>query len=403
MLLTVSGAFVVFILLGCFWLLRNRRNKQPQNRNTERCDSLHIMSKSSTLNSTLRVASSLIDDGLNMAYYISLDEIEYATSKFSKKIGEGSFGPVYYGKMKDGKEVAVKTSIDVSGHGTQQFLNEVALLSRIHHRNLVPLIGYCDEECKQILIYEYMHNGTLREHLHDPVGHKNLDWLSRLIIAEDASRGLAYLHAGCSPRVIHRDVKTSNILLDVNMRAKVSDFGLSRQSEENLTHVSSIPCGTVGYLDPEYYANQQLTDKSDVYSFGIVLLELISGRKPISLEDYGAEWNIVHWARSMIRKGDVASIIDPALKGTFKVESLWRVAEIAILSVEQHGFSRPKMQEVELAIQDAIKIERGDETTYNSSSSTSTNLAEGIRFSFNPLDQIVSFDLASSINLPSVR
>ncbi|KAL4602372.1 hypothetical protein ACB092_10G048700 [Castanea dentata] len=140
-----------------------------------------------------------------------------------------------------------------------------------------------------------MHNGTLRDHIHDNANQKQLDWLARLCIAEDAAKGLEYLHTGCNPSIIHRDVKTSNILLDINMRAKVSDFGLSRQTEEDLTHVSSVARGTVGYLDPEYYANQQLTGKSDVYSFGVVLLELISGRKPISAEDYGPEMNIVHW------------------------------------------------------------------------------------------------------------
>ncbi|KAA8533253.1 hypothetical protein F0562_033214 [Nyssa sinensis] len=171
---------------------------------------------------------------------------------------------------------------DSSTNKTQQFVTEVALLSRIHHRNLVPLIGYCEEEYldQRMLVYEYMHNGTLRDHIHDSAKQKLLNWLARLYIAEDAAKGLEYLHTGCNPGIIHRDVKTSNILLDINMRAKVSDFGLSRQAEEDLTHISSVARGTVGYLDPEYYATQQLTEKSDVYSFGVVLLELISGRKP---------------------------------------------------------------------------------------------------------------------------
>ncbi|XP_038989699.1 probable LRR receptor-like serine/threonine-protein kinase At1g67720 isoform X1 [Phoenix dactylifera] len=396
---TVIGAFAaVLLLVGCLWLLWNHQKKPLQGESHKKIFSgnyLRILSKSSSPYSIVRGASLVIDDGLDLAYYISLTEIEEATCKFSKKIGEGSFGTVYYGKMKDGKEVAVKVSADSTSSGTQQFINEVALLSRIHHKNLVPLIGFCEEGCQRILVYEYMHNGTLRDHIHDSVKQKSLNWLSRLVIAEDAAKGLSYLHNGCNPSVIHRDVKTSNILLDINMRAKVSDFGLSRQADENLTHVSSVARGTVGYLDPEYYANQQLSDKSDVYSFGVVLLELISGRKPVSVEDYGADWNIVHWARSSIRKGDITSIIDPSLMGTFKIESVWRIAEIAVLSVELHGVSRPRMQEVEMVIQDAIKIERGSQSTHDSSSSSSSMPSLHVSFPSDPLEIVSDTQLVS--------
>lgn len=182
----------------------------------------------------------------------------------------------------------------------------------------------------------------------------------------------------------------------------MSDFGLSRQADENITHISSVARGTVGYLDPEYYANQQLTDKSDVYGFGVVLLELISGRKPFSIEDYGSEWNIVHWARSLIRKGDITSIVDPSLSGTYNLESLWRIAEIAVLSVEPQGVSRPRMQEVELAIQDAIRLEKGSKITSDSFSSSSDALALHVSFPPIPLE-IVSSDSSSYMDLPSAR
>ncbi|KAH7681497.1 Non-specific serine/threonine protein kinase protein [Dioscorea alata] len=381
-LFSIVTALVVFVflLLGSLWWLWKRLRNMVHDASHEKSNSLRIISKSS-IPLSMRAGSSVIDEALDLASYVTFAEIEEATCNFSKKIGEGSFGPVYYGKMKDGKEVAVKISADSSIDGTRQFTNEVALLSRIHHKNLVPLIGYCEEGCKQVLVYEYMHNGTLRDHLHDLVKKRSLDWLSRLLIAEDAAKGLAYLHNGCNPSVIHRDVKTSNILLDINMRAKVSDFGLSRQANENLSHISSVARGTVGYLDPEYYATQQLTDKSDVYSFGVVLLEIISGKSHISIEDYGPELNIVHWARSLIRKGDIASIIDPSFMGAFKIESVWRVAETAFLSVELHGASRPRMQEVEIAIHDAIEIEKGSAsiTTIESSSSSSA-LANHLEF-----------------------
>ncbi|KAK7399969.1 hypothetical protein VNO78_11167 [Psophocarpus tetragonolobus] len=362
------GVLVILLILFLvsLVLLLNTRRKASHKKHEEKGISRRTSGKPGY--SFLR-GGNLMDESTTC--YITLSELEEATDNFSKKIGKGSFGSVYYGKMRDGKEIAVKSMSESSCNGNQQFVNEVALLSRIHHRNLVPLIGYCEEECQHILVYEYMHNGTLRDHIHESSKKKNLDWLARLRIAEDAAKGLEYLHTGCNPSIIHRDIKTANILLDINMRAKVSDFGLSRLAEEDLTHISSIARGTVGYLDPEYYASQQLTEKSDVYSFGVVLLELISGKKPVSSEDYGPEMNIVHWARSLTRKGDAMSIIDPSLAGNAKTESIWRVVEIAMQCVEQHGASRPRMQEIILAIQDAIKIEKGAENKVKSSSSFS--------------------------------
>ncbi|XP_043706925.1 probable LRR receptor-like serine/threonine-protein kinase At1g67720 isoform X2 [Telopea speciosissima] len=400
---TSIGVLVVFVvfILGGLLLFHNLWKKPSQEKSNDKCNSLSTTSKPSAAYSLVN-GGSLMEEGPDVAYYITLSDLEEATQNFSRRIGKGSFGPVYYGKMKDGKEVAVKILANASSHGNQQFVNEVALLSRIHHRNLVPLVGCCEEAHQRILVYEYMHNGSLQEHIHDSVNQKHLDWLSRLSIAEDAAKGLEYLHTGCNPSIIHRDVKTSNILLDINMRAKVSDFGLSRQADENLTHVSSIVCGTVGYLDPEYYANQQLTEKSDVYSFGIVLLELISGRKPVSIEEYGSEWHIVHWARSLIRKGDVMSILDPSLAGNIKIESLWRIAEVAILSIEPHGACRPKMQEIVLAIQDAIRIEKGKQKNYTTCSRSWTRQSSHISLPSASLE-IDSSDFSSGCSVPSAR
>lgn len=361
---SVAALVILIILFLGIFLLCHLRKKVLMQEKDSKGDTSRASMNSSTTYSIVRKGQ-FRDEGI--ACYIKLSDIEAATANFSNYVGKGSFGRVYYGKMNDGKEVAVKIIGDPTNQGIKQFLTEVSLLSRIHHRNLVPLIGYCKEANQRMLVYEYMHNGTLRDHIHDPVKQQYFNWLSRLRIAEDAAKGLEYLHNGCSPSIIHRDVKTSNILLDINMRAKVSDFGLSRIAEEDIIHISSAARGTVGYLDPEYYAYQQFTEKSDVYSFGIVLLELISGRKPVT-EDYGEDWNIVHWARSLIRKGDVIRLIDPLLDGHVKLESIWRVAEVAIQCVEQHGVSRPKMQEIILAIQDAVKIEKGIDIQQDSSS-----------------------------------
>ncbi|KAG8641678.1 hypothetical protein MANES_12G017900v8 [Manihot esculenta] len=391
-------AVLLVLLLGSLIYLRNLQRKTSHQKSNGQGSSLLTSTKPSTAYSIGR-GWHLVDDGVS--YYISFSELEEATNNFSKKIGKGSFGTVYYGQMKDGKEVAVKIMADSSSHLTHQFVTEVALLSRIHHRNLVPLIGFCEEGHQRILVYEYMHNGTLRDHIHD--NQKRLDWLTRLQIAEDAAKGLEYLHTGCNPSIIHRDVKTSNILLDINMRAKVSDFGLSRQAEDDLTHISSVARGTVGYLDPEYYANQQLTEKSDVYSFGVVLLELISGKKPVSTEDFGAEMNIVHWARALIRKGDVASIVDNVLIENAKIESIWRIAEVAIQCVQQRAVSRPRMQEVILAIQEASKIEKGsdgNQKIYGSGSSRGQSSRKTLLTSFL---EIESPDLSNGCLVPAAR
>ncbi|XP_045814075.1 probable LRR receptor-like serine/threonine-protein kinase At1g67720 [Trifolium pratense] len=397
--ISIGILVILFVLfLASLVLLHYLRKKASRKRNDEK--GISGRSTKHITGYSFGVDGNLMDEGT--AYYINLSDLKEATNNFSKKIGKGSFGSVYYGKMKDGKEIAVKTMTDPSSHGNHQFATEVALLSRIHHRNLVPLIGYCEEEYQHILVYEYMHNGTLRDHIHECSSQKRLDWLTRLRIAEDSAKGLEYLHTGCNPSIIHRDVKTSNILLDINMRAKVSDFGLSRLAEEDLTHISSVARGTVGYLDPEYYANQQLTEKSDVYSFGVVLLELISGKKPVSPEDYGPEMNIVHWARSLIRKGDIISIMDPLLIGSVKTESIWRVAEIAMQCVEPHGASRPRMQEVILAIQDASKIEKGTESQLKISSSSDSKPQSSRKTLLTSFLEIESPDLSNGC-LPSAR
>ncbi|KAG6766344.1 hypothetical protein POTOM_030421 [Populus tomentosa] len=392
-------AVLLIVVIGSLLFLRNLQRKTSHKKSEVQGSSWRVSTKPSTAYSVAR-GWHMMDEGVS--YYIPLRELEEATKNFSKKIGRGSFGTVYYGQMIDGKEVAVKIMADLSTHLTQQFVTEVALLSRIHHRNLVPLLGYCEEEHQRILVYEYMHNGTLRDHIHGPVNQKRLDWLARLQIAEDAAKGLEYLHTGCNPGIIHRDVKTSNILLDINMRAKVSDFGLSRQAEEDLTHVSSVARGTVGYLDPEYHANQQLTEKSDVYSFGVVLLELVSGKKPVSTEDFGSELNIVHWARSLIRKGDVMSIVDPVLIGNAKIESIWRIAEVAIQCVEQRAVSRPRMHEIILAIQEANKIEKVTEGSQKvqSASSRAQSSRKTLLTSFL---EIESPDLSNGCLVPAAR
>ncbi|KAL8484059.1 hypothetical protein ACS0TY_026670 [Phlomoides rotata] len=333
-----------------------------------------------------KLASTLGDNAAEAAHYFPLSEIEDATKNFERKIGSGGFGVVYYGRLEDGREIAVKILTNDSFQGKREFSNEVSLLSRIHHRNLVQFLGYCQEDGKSILVYEFMHNGTLKEHLYGPLTHgRGINWIKRLEIAEDSAKGIEYLHTGCVPSIIHRDLKTSNILLDKNTRAKVSDFGLSKLAVDGASHVSSIVRGTVGYLDPEYYISQQLTDKSDVYSFGVILLELISGQEAISNENFGINCrNIVQWAKLHIESGDIQGIIDPALR-EYDIQSMWKIAEKALMCVQPHGSMRPSISEVIKEIQDALSIEKGAEAVREGSS-----------------DEVSRHSVHSSLNLGSL-
>ncbi|GLT89690.1 hypothetical protein SLE2022_076660 [Rubroshorea leprosula] len=320
----------------------------------------HVKEKSQHSLPIHRPVSSLGDAPAEAAQCFAFSEIEDATSNFEKQIGFGGFGVVYYGKLKDGKEIAVKALSSNSFQGKREFINEVTLLSRIHHRNLVQFHGYCQEEGRNLLVYEFLHNGTLKEHLYGPLTReRRISWIKRLEIAEDAAKGIEYLHTGCVPAIIHRDLKTSNILLDKHMKAKVSDFGLSKLVVDGVPHVSSMVRGTVGYLDPEYYTYQQLTDKSDVYGFGVILLELISGQEAISKESSGAiSRNIVQWAELHIESGDIQGIIDPSLQNEYDMQSVRKIAQKALMCVQLHGHMRPSISEVLKEIQDAILIEK---------------------------------------------
>ncbi|KAL3684150.1 hypothetical protein R1sor_002172 [Riccia sorocarpa] len=300
----------------------------------------------------------------SQARAFTLYEVEVATNNRRKKIGEGGFGPVYYGKLPDGTEVAVKVNSETSNQGTTEFSNEVSTLSRVHHKNLVSLLGYCQENKQQILIYEFMSKGTLREHLYGRDMKGRIGWKERLDIALNAAKGLEYLHNDCIPKIIHRDIKSNNILLNDKLLAKVADFGISKLTPEgdSVSGVSTLVRGTTGYLDPEYYNHNKLTQKSDVYSFGVVLLELICGRPP-NTRDY----NLVDWARGQLNSNDLESIIDPFIKGTYNLESLWKVAELAMYCVEPYGINRPDMNQVVRALGQAVEFEEQKTETFSSS------------------------------------
>eukprot|EP01018_Ginkgo_biloba_P026560 Gb_17959 [translate_table: standard] len=275
-------------------------------------------------------------------------EVRTATKDFETLIGERGFGKVFHGYLLDVREIAVKCLSAGSHQGENEFSAEVALLSRVHHKNLVSLVGYCTEGEHRILIYEYMHKGNLRDLLYgvNASSHR-LKWTTRLDIALNAARGLEYLHTGNNPIIIHRDVKSDNILLNNRLLAKVSDFGLSKAGPvDGATHVSTLVNGTTGYLDPEYYVTNQLTEKSDVYSFGVLLLEIISGRQPINVNFPPEERNIVHWVRLMINSGNIEGLVDPIIRNKYNIAAMWKVVELAMACVENKGSNRPTMSEV---------------------------------------------------------
>ncbi|XP_076916390.1 putative LRR receptor-like serine/threonine-protein kinase At5g48740 [Bidens hawaiensis] len=294
----------------------------------------------------------------NTAKVFSYREIKVATRNFKQALGRGSFGSVYLGKLSDGKLIAVKVRSDKTQLGSDSFINEVSLLSSIRHQNLVSLEGYCNESKQQILVYEYLPGGSLTENLYGAKSKRvTLSWACRLKIAIDTAKGLDYLHNRSEPRIIHRDVKSSNILLDGDLNAKLCDFGLSKQvTQADASHVITMVKGTTGYLDPEYYSTQQLTEKSDVYSFGVVLLELICGRAPLTRTGSPDSFNLVLWARPYLQAG-AFEIVDESLKGTYDEESMRKAATVASRSVDRDASQRPNISEVVAVLKESYSIQ----------------------------------------------
>ncbi|KAL9666183.1 hypothetical protein QQ045_000507 [Rhodiola kirilowii] len=285
--------------------------------------------------------------------------LELATENYKTMIGEGGFGSVYRGSLTDGQEVAVKVRSATSTQGTREFENELNLLSDTRHENLVPLLGYCWENDQQMLVYPFMSNGSLQDRLYGEASkRKVLDWPTRISIVLGAARGLTYLHLYAGRCIIHRDVKSSNILLDHSMCAKVADFGFSKFAPQEGESAASLEVrGTAGYLDPEYYSTQHLSAKSDVYSFGVVLLEIVTGREPLNIQRPRNEWSLVEWAKPYIREQNIDELVDPNIKGGYHSEAMYRVVEVASSCIEPYGAYRPAMADIVRELEDAFIIE----------------------------------------------
>ncbi|TYJ46186.1 hypothetical protein E1A91_A02G103600v1 [Gossypium mustelinum] len=318
---------------------------------------------------------------LKGARWFSYDELKKCTNNFSEsnELGYGGYGKVYKGTLSDGQSVAIKRAQHGSMQGGLEFKTEIELLSRVHHKNLVGLVGFCFDQGEQMLVYEFMANGTLRESLSGRSG-IYLDWKRRLRISLGSARGLAYLHELANPPIIHRDIKSTNILLDENLTAKVADFGLSKLvSDSSKGHVSTQVKGTLGYLDPEYYMTQQLTEKSDVYSFGVVMLELITAKQPIEKGKY-----VVREVRSVMDTKDdehygLRELMDPCIRSSGNLLGFGKFLELAMQCVEDSATDRPTMSDVVKAIETILQNDgmNTNSTTSASSSATDFGVAKG--------------------------
>ncbi|ANM61819.1 Protein kinase superfamily protein [Arabidopsis thaliana] len=295
---------------------------------------------------------------------LSVDEVNEQTDNFGPNslIGEGSYGRVYYATLNDGKAVALK-KLDLAPEDetNTEFLSQVSMVSRLKHENLIQLVGYCVDENLRVLAYEFATMGSLHDILHgrkgvqDALPGPTLDWITRVKIAVEAARGLEYLHEKVQPQVIHRDIRSSNILLFDDYQAKIADFNLSNQSPDNAARLQSTRVlGSFGYYSPEYAMTGELTHKSDVYGFGVVLLELLTGRKPVDHTMPRGQQSLVTWATPKLSEDTVEECVDPKLKGEYSPKSVAKLAAVAALCVQYESNCRPKMSTVVKALQQLL-------------------------------------------------
>ncbi|XP_022850083.1 putative wall-associated receptor kinase-like 11 isoform X1 [Olea europaea var. sylvestris] len=350
-----AGMGLLVLLSTCFWLYKFQKKRRSKNRKE----------KFYKRNGGLLLQQISTDEGiLQKTRLFSVKELEKATDHFSESriLGEGGQGMVYKGMLSDGKIVAIKKSKVVDENQVEQFINEIAMLSQVIHRNVVKLLGCCLETEVPLLVYEFICNGTLYDHIRDNNDEFPLSWNMRLKIGVEVSEALAYLHSATSIPIYHRDIKSTNILLDEKYVARVSDFGTSRSIAVDHTHLTTLVKGTFGYLDPEYFQLSQFTEKSDVYSFGVVLVELLTGQRPISLAKTEEERSLATRFLLCMEAHNLKTILDSQVLEQGKREELIAVAKLAQRCLNLNGMKMPLMKEVAMELE-IIKISQTHSTT----------------------------------------
>ncbi|ESQ44212.1 hypothetical protein EUTSA_v10006022mg [Eutrema salsugineum] len=361
--LALSSLFVAF---SYYCYIRNKVSKRHRISKRFNCEE----------KGDCQIVEDVTENGLQI---FNFKQLHSATGGFSKSnvVGHGGFGLVYRGVLNDGRKVAIKFMDNTGKQGEDEFKIEVELLSRLRSPYLLALLGYCSDNNHKLLVYEFMANGGLQEHLYPNSRSGSvpprLDWEIRMRIALEAAKGLEYLHENVSPPVIHRDFKSSNILLDRNFHAKVSDFGLAKVGSDKAGgHVSTRVLGTQGYVAPEYALTGHLTTKSDVYSYGIVLLELLTGRVPVDMKRANGEGVLVSWALPQLADRDkVVDIMDPTLEGQYSTKEVVQVAAIAAMCVQAEADYRPLMADVVQSLVPLVRSRRSASKLSGCSSSFS--------------------------------
>ncbi|CAL9096041.1 unnamed protein product [Musa acuminata var. zebrina] len=288
-------------------------------------------------------------ENIGWGRWYTLAELEAATAGFSpgNVIGEGGYGIVYRGVFPDFSVAAVKNLLDNKGQAEKEFKVEVEAIGKVRHKNLVGLIGYCAEGVKRMLVYEYIDNGTLEQWLHGDVGPVSpLTWDIRMKIAIGTAKGIAYLHEGLEPKVVHRDIKSSNILLDKQWNPKVSDFGLAKVLGSGSSFVTTRVMGTFGYVAPEYACTGLLNESNDVYSFGVLLMEIISGRSPVDYSRPVGEVNMVEWFKRTVQSKREEEVVDPLIEVKPSPRALKRVLLVCLRCIDMDAQKRPKMGQI---------------------------------------------------------
>ncbi|XP_042429733.1 putative leucine-rich repeat receptor-like serine/threonine-protein kinase At2g19230 isoform X2 [Zingiber officinale] len=342
-ILCIVPIFILLVVMAIIWRLKRPQGNQVSSNQVkgQHHDSLELEIRQFT--------------------YLELKNI---TNNFNKILGEGGFGIVFFGCLEDGAQVAVKMQSQTASQGAKEFLAEAQHLARVHHRYLVSMVGYCIDGDYLALVIEYMPQGTLLEHLRGKrVGTRTLSWRQRLQIALEAAQGLEYLHSECKPPLIHRDVKSANILLSENLEAKIADFGLSKAFDSGTNTLSTKVKGTPGYLDPEYNVSLQLGERSDVFSFGVVLLELITGQPPILRTPENI--HISQRVRQEFANGKIEELVDARLQGNYDINSVWMCAQVALDCTLLSSRERPLMTQVVTRLKESLVLETSHGRTEN--------------------------------------